>query len=351
MFYELNFNYQFYRSPEPKPVSILKRKISHEEGSVTPPVTFSPSVLDQPSRRHGILKKSGGSLDESHLRRSCSPETEASSSILKNRNQRRSSLEENSNRQSILKKKDADDGHEPHGILKKKNSLDNSSKPVHISIADHVIMAANGDMALLHNDDVRPILKKKSSTEEQATVDPASSLCDVAPRPILKKKSSTDTDEMDDWPKKTILKTSRKSLGEHDETSEASRRRSLGSAPLMRSTGARLSFCDDDQISDSEDTLRRRIRASRSFTSIRPSSPTGSHSDFSSIAWRRRSWEPNLNLAQDSARVERSLSVVERISSMESALYSSGALPKQPRVRSNRANTHPVNGISASSSR
>lgn len=316
---------------EAKPVSILKRKTSHDEGSVSPPVTYSPSVLDFTSRRHGILKKSGGSLDESHFRRSSSPESESSGSILKNRLKRRSSLEDSTNRQSILKRKDTDDGHEPHGILKKKIPSDQSNKQPHISIAEHVILAAGGDSVLL-DDDVRPILKKRCSSEEQATVDPASLSYDVAPRPILKKKSSTDTDEMDEWPKKTILKTSRKSSREEDtDTSESFRRRSVGSAPLIKPSGQRLSLCDNvDQISQSEDLLQRRLRASRSFTSVRPSSPAN---DFGSVAWRRRSWEYNSCIREDFCRAGRPLSVAERVSSMESTLHSNGSQPKQPKIR------------------
>lgn len=84
------------------PVSILKRKVSQDDGAAitsthTPPVTFSPSVVEPATtnRKQGILKKRR-SLDESQVmrHRSCSPDVEAKSpgSILKN--QRRSSLEE-----------------------------------------------------------------------------------------------------------------------------------------------------------------------------------------------------------------------------------------------------------------
>ncbi|XP_034251138.1 supervillin isoform X3 [Thrips palmi] len=311
-----------------KPISILKRKSSQDEGCVTPPVTSSPSAPDQVSRKNGILKKSGGSLDESHLRRSCSPDVEASGSILKNGRSRRSSLEESTNKQSILKKKDGDG---PHGILKKKNSIDNGSEFKHMS--PH---AANGEKTLQQDDEVKPILKKRSS-EDYPIAEPSSS-SDTPPRPILKKKSSTDTDEMDEWPKRTILKTShRKSRDEDDEISEIFRRRSVGSPPLMEATGQTLAFCDNiEQSSDSEDELQP--RASNSFSSVRPTSPSGPHSDFSS-AWRR--WDCNSSHGPQENRPGSPPPVSDGMTNIEGDFHSLGAIPKQPQLRSARISPQP----------
>lgn len=278
-------------------------------------------MLDQISRKHGILKKSGGSLDESHLRRSCSPDMESTGSILKNGRNRRSSLEENGNRQSILKKKD--DEHGPYGILKKKNSIDEGFEHMYMSIADHTILAANGDKTLQNVEEVKPILKKRRSTEEHPFLDPASS-SETTPRPILKKKSSTDTDELDDWPKKTILKTShRKSKNENTDISEVLRRISLESAPLTKPTAQRLSFCDDeDQSSESENELGPRVRASKSFSSVRSTSPSGSHSDFSSLAWTIR--EHNSGLGPRENRVDSPHPLLDQVTDVEGTFHING---------------------------
>ena len=267
--------------PQQMPVSILKRKTSQDEarsvsgGSLAPPppVTFSPSVLDQAGsggKRQGILKKRS-SLDESQVlrRRSCSPDMAAwdhdSSSefrpILKN--QRRSSMEELVRRtqspdphpQSILKRRTSHEDEveerisgspEPQGILKRKsatssNSSSSSTSP-HISIAASVIMNVAGwgsDSDILPPDGgadhVRPILKKKSSSEDNNTGDSSST---EAPKPILKKKSSVEVDDVEERPMKPILKSSRKSSQEEQTSWETASMDSPVRCLILRSRGA-----------------------------------------------------------------------------------------------------------------
>ncbi|XP_053606861.1 uncharacterized protein LOC128673207 isoform X2 [Plodia interpunctella] len=239
------------------PVSILKRKSIHDESTLStsnhaiasPPVTFSPSVIEPRScrsdrQRQGILKKRC-SLDESQVarRRSCSPEVsfaddgslDMNKPILKNR---RSSLEDvvrnrspDGQIQGILKRKmsreeeyvqeDVSHGSpEPHGILKRKSNSSSSSSTTssHVSIAQAVLLAAAGGAEIVEDDKeiVRPILKKKSFSEERPCPDIV--LSDT-PKPILKKKS-TEHEEYDyDLPKKPILKSSKKLSGDEGQAS------------------------------------------------------------------------------------------------------------------------------------
>ncbi|XP_030021747.2 supervillin isoform X2 [Manduca sexta] len=241
------------------PVSILKRKSIHEDSATTnptnhaiasPPVTFSPSVIELQNcrpdnrQRQGILKKRR-SLDESQVarRRSCSPEvsfaddgsSDINKPILKNR---RSSLEDVVRNRSpegqihgILKRKMSreDDPHndelshgspEPHGILKRKSNSSSSSSTAssHVSIAQAVLLAAAGGAEIVEDDKeiVRPILKKKSFSEERPG--PEISASDT-PKPILKKKSTEHEDFDFDLPKKPILKSSKKLSGDEGHTS------------------------------------------------------------------------------------------------------------------------------------
>lgn len=302
------------------PVSILKRKSVHEDNLVSntpnhaiasPPVTFSPSVVEPRNcrpdnrQRQGILKKRR-SLDESQVarQRSCSPEvsfadddtSDSNKPILKNR---RSSLEDvirnrspDGQIQGILKRKmsreeDTNDdlshgSPEPHGILKRKSNSSSSSSTtsLHVSIAQAVLLAAAGGAEIIEDDKetVRPILKKKSFSEERPCLDVVPS---ETPKPILKKKS-IEYDEHDfDLPKKPILKSSKKLSGDEGNTSSfdlseddrSSRRSSLlrsrtsdhsGSEceatvrPILKQRGSsltrersqsprpRLSFCSDN---------------------------------------------------------------------------------------------------------
>jgi supervillin len=263
------------------PVSILKRKTSQDEaesvsaGNVAPPppVTFCPSVLVQTgssSKRQGILKKRS-SLDESEVlqRRSCSPDMvrwDAGSSsefrpILKN--QRRSSMEELVRRtqspdpqpQSILKRRTSREDEveerisgspEPQGILKRKsatssNSSSSSTSP-HVSIAASVIMNVAGldpgtDILPLDGsvEHVRPILKKKSSSEDNTTADSSST---EAPKPILKKKTSSEVEDLEERPMKPILKSSRKSSQEEQANWETASMDSPVRSIILRSRSA-----------------------------------------------------------------------------------------------------------------
>nr|CAD7438072.1 unnamed protein product [Timema bartmani] len=396
------------------PVSILKRKTSKDEAVSSSPVTFSPSVIEPTSsrsKRQGILKKRA-SLDESEVmrRRSCSPDianfgTDEGSDfkpIL--RYHRRSSLEELVRRtqspdphpHSILKRKTSrEDGEieertscspEPQGILKRKSftgssSCGNSNSP-HVSIAASVIAAAAGidPTDILDNSEhMRPILKKKSSSEDSGTAD----LMSEVPRPILKKKPSIEIEELDDRPKKPILKiSSRKSSQEERVVDSLGRHgllrgRSLGTdslsgsdcdimKPILKqpsienvqsrerssSPRPRLSFCENEGLISSEYTrpgsptfegvaLRRRQRPA-SIVGVVRSNSAAADSELSTILSKRRSLEynhpPNLDgdekgnvlssksakidlerpESPESTRAERRLSVAERILTMES---------------------------------
>nr|CAD7398069.1 unnamed protein product [Timema poppensis] len=334
------------------PVSILKRKTSKDEAVSSSPVTFSPSVIEPTSSRskkQGILKKRA-SLDESEVmrRRSCSPDianfgTDEGSDfkpIL--RYHRRSSLEELVRRtqspdphpHSILKRKTSrEDGEiedrsscspEPQGILKRKSltgssSCGNSNSP-HVSIAASVIAAAAGinpTDVFDNSEHMRPILKKKSSSEDSGTTD----LISEVPRPILKKKPSIEIEELDDRPKKPILKiSSRKSSQEEREVD------SVGRHVLIR--GRSLGT---DSRSGSDCDIMKPILKQPSIENVqsreRSSSPRPRFSKSAKIDLERPK-------SPEGTRAERRLSVAERILTMESFFLevsppSTGAVPKQ----------------------
>ncbi|CAH0729953.1 unnamed protein product, partial [Brenthis ino] len=353
------------------PVSILKRKSIHEENNITnppnhsitsPPVTFSPSVIESRNsrtdnrKRQGILKKRR-SLDESQVarRRSCSPEVsfadddspDTCKPILKNR---RSSLEDvvrnrspDGQIQGILKRKmsreedhlndDVSHGSpEPQGILKRKSNSSSSSSTTssHVSIAQAVLLAAAGGAEIVEEDKetVRPILKKKSFSEERPSPD---ILHPETPKPILKKKTSEFDDHDFDLPKKPILKSSRKLCGDEGHTSSfdlseddrSSRRSSLlrsrasdysGSEceapvkPILKQRGSsltrersqsprpRLSFCADNDVnisatnfsSDANDLLAAGPRRVLNLASE-------PEENFPSAVIRRRNLRPKAN--------------------------------------------------------
>lgn len=242
----------FDDSQKSKPISILKRKsISHDENQTSSsPVTFSPLTLKKKNdpKRQGILKKRR-SLDESEVlrRHSHSPDMNFSDvkSILKN--QRRSSMEELTRRprspelgpQGILKRKSSKEEEteefsggipiEPQGILKR-NSLSASQQQVKVKVTESVTHPLGGATTESQpSESVRPILKKKSSSEEHSTSDV--SLTD-APKSILKKKTSLESDEGEDKPKKPILKTVKVSSLEEPEDSKSQKSFIFGTLEL-----------------------------------------------------------------------------------------------------------------------
>lgn len=365
------------------PVSILKRKINDElkyEGSTassahTPPVTFSPSVVEPTTtnRKQGILKKRR-SLDESQVlrHRSCSPDVangkSDSKSILKP--QRRSSLEEiirskspDPNIQGILKRRtsrneeDQDSLNSPQGILKRRSgasSAGSTTSSPHISIATAVILAAAGgaEIVLDSPETVKPILKKKSFSDEH----PLEMGSTEGLKPILKKKSSTDTDDSEERPKRPILKLSKNSQDSKDsDDSETTRSISLlrqlyqnsndsssecEVKPILKQSGSRedsprpkLSFSADRELPNDEtqDVMLRRSKNVR-----RPSSVC-QDINFSSNVKVEREEDREL-------KKPRPLSVTELIMNFDQITSSTGAIPKKSSLKRNsdRCRTQPI---------
>ncbi|XP_074029765.1 supervillin isoform X3 [Leptinotarsa decemlineata] len=352
------------------PVSILKRKVSQDdhskhEGIVhsstsTPPVTFSPSVVEPSTtkRKQGILKKRR-SLDESTVmrHRSCSPDVahkKDSRSILKN--QRRSSLEELRRTQSpeihlhsILKRKSSrteDEDHSlnsPQSILKRRSgasSAGSTGSSPHVSITTAVILAAAGGAEMVLDPEpepVKPILKKRSFSEEHTYHSDA--LTDV-PKPILKKKSSTDTEDSEEKPK-PILKLPKTAEREFSDGSidnpflkhTTSSETECEVRPILKQTSReesprpRLSFCSED--TDIQEEVVRNRTSRRSHTIC---------TDFNIGSSNSISREEDRLMTKP-----RPLSVHDLVLSFESS-SSTGAIPKRSSLKrsSDRYKTQPV---------
>ncbi|CAG9830419.1 unnamed protein product [Diabrotica balteata] len=365
-------------SPASGPVSILKRKVSQDEhkqdgsghsSTHTPPVTFSPNVLEPTTskRKQGILKKRR-SLDESTVmrHRSCSPDVANktdSRSILKN--QRRSSLEElrrtrspETPLQGILKRRtsrhDEDDHslNSPQSILKRKSgasSAGSTNSTPHVSITTAVILAAAGGAEMVlepEADAVKPILKKKSFSEEysQYTDIPV----DV-PKPILKKKSSTDTDDSEEKPK-PILKLPRTSI-ERDilESNQDFR--------PFKHTSSSETECEVRPIlkqNSREEPVRQRLSFCSEHTNIRdePRPRTSRRSHTICTDFNVGDFNLDTRERDDMLNKPRPFSVHDLVKSFETTC-STGAIPKRSSLKRNsdRYKTQPItsNELEASS--
>ncbi|XP_019766886.2 uncharacterized protein LOC109542202 isoform X2 [Dendroctonus ponderosae] len=339
------------------PVSILKRTVARDEktdphSTHTPPVTFSPSVVDPATskRKQGILKKRR-SLDESTVmrHRSCSPDVANKASDFRSilKSQRRSSLEElrclqspEPHIQGILKRKPSRNEEDdvslssPHSILKRRSgasSAGSTGSTPHVSITTAVILAAAGGAEMILEPDVqdpvRPILKKKSSEECSFS----ESTWSDTPKPILKKKSSTDTDDGDDSkPIRPILKLPRGSREALDTGQEGWHSRFSSGEAAEDCPRPRLSFCGDR--SEEPDSRRRSSR--------RPNTICSDFNVQSNAITRDKEDDRDLRKA-------RTLSVLELVKTFEKQVggaVSTGAVPKRPcpKRSSDRYRTQPV---------
>uniref|UniRef100_A0A6P7GME5 Uncharacterized protein LOC114338565 n=1 Tax=Diabrotica virgifera virgifera TaxID=50390 RepID=A0A6P7GME5_DIAVI len=365
-------------SPASGPVSILKRKVSQDEhkqdgsrhsSTHTPPVTFSPNVLEPTTskRKQGILKKRR-SLDESTVmrHRSCSPDVANkadSRSILKN--QRRSSLEElrrtrspDTPLQGILKRRtsrhDEDDHslNSPQSILKRKSgasSAGSTSSTPHVSITTAVILAAAGGAEMVlepEADAVKPILKKKSFSEEYSHY--SDTPVDV-PKPILKKKSSTDTDDSEEKPK-PILKLPRTSI-ERDilESNQDFR--------PFKHTSSSETECEVRPIlkqNSREEPVRQRLSFCSEHTNIRdePRPRTSRRSHTICTDFNVGDFNLDTRERDEMLNKPRPFSVRDLVKSFETDC-STGAIPKRSSLKRNsdRYKTQPITSNELEASR
>lgn len=245
---------------------------------------------------------------------------------------------------------------EPQGILKRKTSTGSSSAPVHVTIAESVILAVAGENPPT-DDHVRPILKKKSSLCEDPPGISQENTGQGAepPRPILKKKSSSETEENEEKPKRPILKSrrdsgrvseSRQSFTDH-ETMEVQPEE----VPLLNGTDERAEL-PSALSARAESSSPERYNVVRRVNRV----------DDPDAVLKRRSLDSWVRFRDDSVKstsVRTSFSVAERVMNMESFLAmeadaqrprsvspndpseSKGAVPKRIRDRE-RFRTQPV---------
>ncbi|KAG8244473.1 hypothetical protein J6590_022406 [Homalodisca vitripennis] len=245
---------------------------------------------------------------------------------------------------------------EPQGILKRKTS--SSTGPVHVTIAESVILAVAGEDSLA-DDHVRPILKKKTSLcEEPPGLSQDAGQGTEAPRPILKKKSSSETEDGEEKPMKPILKSRRDSgrvsEGRNSFTDHETQEGRADERPLQNGIESR-----DESLS----AFSARAESSSPERSV-VVRRLGKSYDADSLP-KRRSFDSWVRFKDDQGQESHSrtsLSVAERVMNMENFLASEvqrprslsptqikGALPR--RRDKERCRTQPITIQELSNSR
>lgn len=248
---------------------------------------------------------------------------------------------------------------EPQGILKRKSSSGSSGTPVHVTIADSVILAISGSQEHQQVEEhVKPILKKKSSSCEEPTILVDSGPVET-PRPILKKKSSSETDDTEEKaPKKPILKSRRDQTGLSNFSRLLEGRSSVDNIDNVRLLQDKILKSNNGEVGEEdEDVIVVEMEKNEDVVHRVPKMLI----DTNAVIMRRASDSFRFRTSDSDVRPRRPLSVAERVMNMEnflameaaearrgrsmspekSSLDGTGAVPKRSRDRE-RFRTQPV---------